>query len=88
MELITQIMKLAGFLGDGKSSLIVPHHPFHPQNRSRLRQHLGYCWIILIRCRVIKQTLDSVNQEPGASPVESGGYELSVLFRAGLFAGP
>lgn len=56
MELVTEIMDLAGYRPARR--LQVPHDPLHPANRKELRRYLNFCFRILVRCDVISRWLD------------------------------
>lgn len=57
-ELVLDIMEIAEY--STKRGVKVPHDPFHPDNRDRLRKYINYCWQLLVRCEMLTKELKVV----------------------------
>ena len=55
-ELVLDIMECAEY--STKRGVKVPHDPFHPDNRDRLRSYINHCWQLLVRCEMLTKELD------------------------------
>lgn len=84
MEIVTGILKFAGFIGDGKSGLVVPHDPLHPVKKQRLIEYMGYCWQIFIRYQLIQISLRSRPEHTNSYPYDAKHLVPWALKRAGL----
>lgn len=54
-ELALKALKLAAY--EPRSLLMVPHDPFHRENKATLKSYLSVCWDILIRCDMMGKVL-------------------------------
>ncbi|KAJ3545947.1 hypothetical protein NM208_g2247 [Fusarium decemcellulare] len=69
IELIDRIFSLADYTTGRR--LVVPHLPFHPDNRAELNHHLDQCWQLIVECAVFLRAQQPDTEDLGAETTET-----------------
>lgn len=55
-ELVLDVIELADYTV--KRTLEQPHDPLHPDNQAHLQHYLDYCWLLLVNCNMMANSLN------------------------------